>query len=54
MAAMKNLKFMIVFFAALLVENVTAAVRSNLIELPPGFSIEFYAQGVIYRIGYTQ
>ncbi len=43
---MKNLKFVLPFFAALLMESVFADVQLDLIELPPGFSIEVYAEGV--------
>lgn len=45
-AAMKNLKFVLPFFAALMVESVLADVQLDLIELPSGFSIEVYADGV--------
>ena len=43
---MKNLKFVLPFFAALLVESVLADIQLDLIDLPPGFSIEVYAEGV--------
>jgi glucose/arabinose dehydrogenase len=45
-AGMKKLKLMLLFFAILLVESSYADLQLNLIELPPGFSIEIYAEGV--------
>ena len=45
-ADMKNLNFMLIFFAVVLVDTTHADVQLNLIELPPGFSIEIYAEGV--------
>jgi len=45
-AAMKNLRFVLPFFGALLAESALADVQLDLIELPPGFSIEIYAEGV--------
>ena len=45
-AGMKKLKLMLLFFATLLVETSYADLQLNLIELPPGFSIETYAEGV--------
>jgi len=43
---MKNLNLMLLFLAVLLVESIHADVRLGQIELPPGFSIEIYAEGV--------
>ena len=43
---MKNLKFMWILFAVVLVDTTHADVQLDLIELPPGFSIEIYAEGV--------
>ena len=43
---MKKLKFALIFFGAMLVETVVAEVQLDKIELPPGFSIEVYAEGV--------
>ena len=45
-AGMKKLKLMLVCFAILLAESSYADLQLNLIELPPGFSIEIYAEGV--------
>ena len=45
-AAMKKLKFALIFLGAILVEAVIAEVQLDQIELPPGFSIEIYAEGV--------
>jgi glucose/arabinose dehydrogenase len=45
-ADMKNLNLMLIFFAVVLVDTTHADVQLNLIELPPGFSIEIYAEGV--------
>lgn len=46
MTFMKNPKIMLLFVGALLLEPVLADVRLDQIELPPGFSIEIYAEGV--------
>jgi glucose/arabinose dehydrogenase len=46
MAVMKTLKFPSLFFMALLAQGVSAEVRLDLVQLPPGFSIEIYAQDV--------
>ncbi len=43
---MENLKYVLLFFGVLLVESLHADVQLNKIELPPGFSIEIYAEGV--------
>ena len=45
-AAMKNLRFILLFFGALLAESILADVQLDLVELPPGFNIEIYAEGV--------
>jgi len=45
-AAMKNLKLLLLVLALIPVENILAEVQLDKIELPPGFSIEVYAQGV--------
>lgn len=46
MASMKNLKYAPLISAVLLFETVLADVPLNQLELPPGFSIEIYAEGV--------
>lgn len=46
MAAMKNLSLILLFVVTALIETVHADVQLNLLELPPGFSIEVYAEGV--------
>lgn len=46
MTFMKKPKIMLLFVGALLLEPVLADVRLDQIELPPGFSIEIYAEGV--------
>jgi len=46
MTFMKTPKIMLLFVGALLLEPVLADVRLDQIELPPGFSIEIYAEGV--------
>jgi glucose/arabinose dehydrogenase len=43
---MKNLKFAGLFFGVLLAGTIHADVRLDLVELPPGFTIEIYAEGV--------
>ena len=43
---MKALKFILLFFGVLLVESLYAETQLDLIDLPPGFSIEIYAEGV--------
>ncbi|HEY5776884.1 MAG TPA: PQQ-dependent sugar dehydrogenase [Xanthomonadales bacterium] len=43
---MKNLKFLLLFLALMPVGNILAEVQLDKIQLPPGFSIEIYAQGV--------
>ncbi len=43
---MKNLILMLLLIAALHVETTHADVQLDLIKLPPGFSIEIYAEGV--------
>lgn len=43
---MKNLKFVLFCFGILLVDTIRADVQLSQIELPPGFSMEIYAEGV--------
>jgi len=43
---MKNRIFILLFFSILMTGSLHADVRLDLIELPPGFSIEIYAEGV--------
>jgi len=43
---MKNLKVVLIFFGILLGNMVYADVQLDLVELPPGFSIDIYAEGV--------
>jgi glucose/arabinose dehydrogenase len=45
-AAMKNIRYLCLCFGFVLVENTLADVQLDKIELPPGFKIEIYAQGV--------
>jgi glucose/arabinose dehydrogenase len=46
MGVMKNLSLMCLFAAAAMIETVHADVQLDLLTLPPGFSIEVYAEGV--------
>lgn len=46
MGAMKNLSLIFLFAAVAMIETVYADVQLDLLELPPGFSIEVYAEGV--------
>ena len=46
MGAMKNLSLIWLFAAAAMIETVHADVQLDLLKLPPGFSIEVYAEGV--------
>jgi glucose/arabinose dehydrogenase len=46
MGAMKNLSLICLFAAAAMIEMVHADVQLDLLKLPPGFSIEVYAEGV--------
>ncbi len=46
MAIMKNLKLPLILLGAVLLETAFADVRLDQIKLPPGFSIEIYAEGV--------
>jgi len=43
---MKNFKIAMLFFAALPVEAALAEIQLDQVDLPPGFSIEIYADGV--------
>jgi glucose/arabinose dehydrogenase len=45
-AFMKNLKFVLLFCASLPAGTIHADVQLSRIELPPGFRIEIYAEGV--------
>ena len=46
-ATMKNASLIVVLLGTLLTKSIQAEVRLELIELPPGFKIEIYAEGVI-------
>ncbi len=46
MAAMKKLSLILLLVGAALIETVRADVQLDLLKLPPGFSIEVYAEGV--------
>ena len=46
MRAMKILKFSSLLFGIILVQSTLADIRLDLIELPAGFKIEIYAEGV--------
>jgi len=46
MSTMKILKFSSLMFGIVLVQSVFAEIRLDLIELPAGFKIEIYAEGV--------
>ena len=43
---MTNLKSFSLFFGLLLIEPIHAEIKLNLIDLPPGFSIDVYAENV--------
>ena len=43
---MRNPKYVSLFFGALLAGTIHADLRLDLVELPPGFTIEIYAEGV--------
>ncbi len=45
-AAMKKLKWPLLFFGILLTKSMLAEVQLDLIKLPPAFSIQIYAEGV--------
>jgi len=46
MTIMKNLKLPLILLGVLLLETTLADIRLDQVELPPGFSIEIYAEGV--------
>lgn len=43
---MNHLKFLLIFFAALAAQSAHAQVQLGQLELPPGFHVEIYAEGV--------